>query len=139
MLHRYREQYWIHMKKIVFMLVLGTIAVVAPVSAHHSFAAEYDMKQPVTLTGTVTKVEWLNPHAHLYMDVKDETGKVSNWDFELQAPNSLIRSGWTRTSIKVGDMITIEGYRAKDGGNLGNAVSVILPDGRKIKGRNPDA
>jgi DNA/RNA endonuclease YhcR with UshA esterase domain len=127
------------MNKIFFMLALGAVAVVVPVSAHHSFAAEYDMSKPLTVTGVVTKVEWLNPHARLFIDVKDETGKVTNWEFELQAPNTLIRSGWTRTSVKPGDKVTVEGYSAKDGSNLGNAVSITLPDGRKIKGRNPDA
>lgn len=127
------------MKRIVLMLTLGAMAAVAPLTAHHSFAAEYDMNQAVSVKGTVTKVDWLNPHVHIYMDVKDETGKVANWEFEMQAPNSLIRSGFTRTTVKPGDVITIDGYRAKDGSNLGNAVDVTLPDGRKIKGRNPDA
>jgi hypothetical protein len=126
------------MKKSFVMLAMGLIALVAPALAHHSFAAEYDMKQPVSVAGKVTKVEWLNPHARLYVDVKDDAGTVVNWEFELQAPNSLIRSGWTRTSIKPGDAVTVEGYRAKDGSNIGNATAITLPDGRKLIGRDPD-
>jgi DNA/RNA endonuclease YhcR with UshA esterase domain len=120
------------------MLGIGFAATVTPALAHHSFAAEYDIKKTLTVSGTVTKVEWLNPHARLYMDVKDDAGKVANWEFELQAPNGLIRSGWTRTSIKPGDVVTVDGYRAKDGSNIGNASAVTLADGRKLIGRDPD-
>jgi hypothetical protein len=114
------------------VLALGLAATVAPALAHHSFAAEYDDKKPITLSGTVTKVEWLNPHARFYMDVKDESGKVTNWEFELASPNGLMRKGWTRNSLKPSDVVTVEGYRAKDGSNLGNARSINLADGRKV-------
>jgi len=118
--------------KVFAAFTLGLVATVAPVLAHHSFAAEYDDKKPVTLTGTVTKVEWMNPHARFYIDVKDEGGKVTNWEFELGSPNGLMRKGWTRNSLKPGDQVSVEGYRAKDGSNLGNARSINLADGRKV-------
>ena len=111
-------------------MVLGLASV--PAFAHHSFAAEYDNKKPVTLTGSVTKVEWMNPHARFYIDVKDQSGKVTNWEFELGSPNGLMRRGWTRSSLKEGDMVTVTGYHAKDGSNLGNARTVNLTDGRKV-------
>jgi hypothetical protein len=100
--------------------------------AHHSFAAEYDSAKPVTLTGTVTKVEWMNPHARFYLDVKDETGKVNNWEFELGSPNGLMRRGWTRNSLKEGDTVTVSGSLAKDGSKLANARTVKLSDGREV-------
>jgi hypothetical protein len=103
-----------------------------PVLAHHSFAAEYDEKKPVTLKGTVTKVEWTNPHARFYVDVKDDSGKTINWNFELASPNVLIRNGWTRKSLKEGDQVTVQGSQAKDGAYLANARSVVLADGRKV-------
>jgi hypothetical protein len=104
----------------------------APAFAHHSFAAEYDNKKPVDLTGTVTKVEWMNPHARFYLDVKDESGKVTNWEFELGSPNGLMRQGWTRNSMKIGDQISVQGSMAKDGSNLANARTVKLSDGKRL-------
>ena len=110
--------------------VLGLAAV--PALAHHSFAAEYDAAKPVTLTGTVTKVEWMNPHARFYIDVKDDAGKVTNWEFELGSPNGLMRRGWTRNSLKSGDVVTVDGSLAKDGSSLANARTIKLADGRKV-------
>lgn len=121
--------------KMFAMFAMSTVslAVLAtPALAHHSFAAEYDVKQPITMTGTVTKVEWLNPHARFYIDVKDKGGKVINWEFELGSPNSLMRKGWTRNSLKPGDVVTVDGFRAKDGSSLGNARTINLADGRKV-------
>jgi len=111
-------------------VVLGLAAV--PALAHHSFAAEYDGQKPVTLTGTVTKVEWMNPHARFYIDVKDESGKVTNWELELGSPNGLMRRGWTRHSMKEGDVVTVNGSLAKDGSNLANARTVKLADGKSL-------
>jgi hypothetical protein len=108
--------------------LLGT----APAFAHHSFAAEYDSAKPVTVTGTVTKVEWMNPHARFYIDVKDASGNVINWEFELGSPNGLMRQGWTRHSLKEGDEVTVSGFLAKDGSRLANARTVKLADGRKV-------
>lgn len=120
--------------KAAFAFLIAGLTLVAPTGAfaHHSFAAEYDVKKPVTLKGTVTKVEWTNPHARFYIDVKDESGNVVNWNLELASPNVLVRNGWNRHSLKEGDVVTVEGSQAKDGSQMANARTVILADGRKV-------
>jgi hypothetical protein len=110
----------------------GLLMSALPVFAHHSFAAEYDATKPVELKGVVTKVEWTNPHARFYVDVKDAKGTVTNWNLELASPNVLTRNGWTRHSLKEGDLITVQGSKAKDGANLANARTVTLADGKKV-------
>ncbi|HXP87935.1 MAG TPA: DUF6152 family protein [Bryobacteraceae bacterium] len=118
-------------KLVVLTAALGLLAAL-PVLAHHSFAAEYDSKQPVELKGKVTQVDWTNPHARFYVDVVDASGNVTNWNLELASPNVLKRNGWTRTSLKVGDEITVQGSRAKDGATMANARTVVLADGKKV-------
>lgn len=119
-------------KAILLAGVAGLLFSVMPASAHHAFAAEFDAKKGIKVTGTITKLEWTNPHAWLYVNVKDESGKLTSWSFELGSPNGLVRQGWRRTSLKEGDQVTIEGFLAKDGSNTANAHSVTLPDGRKV-------
>ena len=99
---------------------------------HHSGAAEFDSNKKVDLTGVVTKVEWTNPHAHFYMDVKDASGNVANWNLELASPNVLIRNGWKRNSIRPGDMVSVTGSRAKDSPNYASAGVITFPDGHKL-------
>jgi hypothetical protein len=111
-------------------LLLTTAAV--PLAAHHSFAAEYDAAKRVTMTGKVTKVEWMNPHAFFYLDVKDEkTGAIANWAFELNSPNYLMRSGWTKNSLKLDDVVTVVGALARDGTKQVNASTVKLAESGK--------
>jgi hypothetical protein len=122
-------------KKSGFLLAavaLGLMAASVPAFAHHSFAAEFDVNKPVTLTGSVIKVEWTNPHAHFYISVKDDQGATANWEFEMGSPNALIRHGWNRNSLKPGDVVTVAGYLAKDGSKIANARSVTLADGRRV-------
>ena len=109
-------------------LVLAAV----PVLAHHSFEAEYNEKKPVSLKGEVSKVDWMNPHIYIHLDAKDETGKSASWACEGGNPGSLMRLGWKRNSLKPGDQIVIDGYRAKDGTNTCNGRSVKLADGTKL-------
>ena len=113
-------------KLTVVIAALGLLVAAVPVIAHHSFAAEFDANKPVKVTGTVTKVEWKNPHVYFYLDVKDDDGKVTNWGMEMGSPNGLMRQGWTRNSMKVGDVVSVEGSRARDGSAIGNARAVVL-------------
>jgi hypothetical protein len=115
----------------VYAAMAGLILAAVPMSAHHSFAAEYDRGKTVTLTGSVTKLEWINPHARIHIDVKDESGNVGNWEIELGSPAGLLRLGWTRNSVKIGEMVVVNGYLAKDGSNLANSTSVTV-NGRKL-------
>jgi hypothetical protein len=120
------------MKRSTFGLSLLVCGVSA--FAHHSFSAEYDSKKPVTLKGTVTKVDWMNPHVYFYLDVEDEGGNVSNWALEMGPPNGLQRAGWSRNSMKVGDVVVVEGTLAKDGAKQANARSVTMANTGKRLG-----
>ena len=113
-------------KVAAFTAAVGLVLTSAVAMAHHSFAAEFDANKPLKLKGVVTKIEWMNPHTYFYMDVTGPDGKVVNWGMEMGSPNGLMRAGWTRNTLKVGDEVTVEGAQAKDGTNVGNAVAVVL-------------
>ena len=118
---------------VASVLALATAVALPPTaSAHHAFAAEFDRNQPIEITGNVTKVEWMNPHARIYVDVTDANGATVNWNLEMGSPNGLMRRGWRRDSLKPGDKVTITGWRARNNPLVGNIDDVIMPDGSKI-------
>ena len=117
-------------KALLFAVIVVSSAV--SIAAHHSFAAQYDRDKPITLTGTVTRLEWANPHIYFYMDVADANGATANWAIEGQAPNVLYRAGWRKDSTKVGDVVTVDGFLARDGSKLVNMQTALLADGRKL-------
>jgi hypothetical protein len=128
------------MKTLVSVLALAVAGFAAhAVHAHHSFAAEFDADKPVKLTGTITKVQWRNPHTYFYVDVDDGKGATHNWALELGSPNGLARRGWTRDTLKIGDTITVEGARARDNSYKANASNVTLAGGKRLfNGTNED-
>ena len=120
------------LRSLLLVASVALVIAVSPVRAHHSFAAEYDSNRPLTVTGTVTKVEWTNPHARIYVEAKDETGKLVTWDFELSPPNGLMRRGWRRDSLRAGHVVTVTGFHSKLEPYVANARKVMLPDGREV-------
>jgi hypothetical protein len=119
-------------KSCIAVAIGSLLLAAAPVAAHHAFAAEFDVNQPVKVKGTLTKVEWVNPHAWIYVDVKGADGKVVNWHFELGPPNALFRLGWKKDSIPTGIEVEVTGYRAKSVEAVANGRSITLPDGREL-------
>jgi hypothetical protein len=120
----------------VSALVVAAV-LVAPVLAHHSFSAEFDGTKPIQLAGPVTRIDWANPHVYFYIAVKQPNGTVENWGCETAGPGGLLRRGWKRDSLKVGDQVIVNGYRAKDGSKLADARHITFPDGRRIFGGTP--
>ena len=121
--------------RMISLLACASLVAATPALAHHSFSGEYDSTKPVTLTGKVTKVEWTNPHARFYIDVKGDDGQITNWNLELASPNVLKRQGWASNSLKEGDVVTVEGSLARSGAKMANARVVTLADGSRVFAR----
>jgi Family of unknown function (DUF6152) len=119
-------------KRIVAAAGLGVMLAVVSANAHHAFSAEFDQDKPVSLSGTITKAEWVNPHAWVYIDVKGPDGTVVNWSIEMGPPNALLRRGWKKSSMAFGAVIKVDGFAAKNGKEFANATDITLPDGTKI-------
>jgi hypothetical protein len=120
------------MRSLFAAIVVGLLVQSAAPRAHHAFSAEFDANKPVTLRGSITRVEWINPHSWLYLDVKDDSGQVRSWKVEMGAPNQLLRRGWNKNTLPVGTEVVVEGYQAKNGMQIANGGSVVLADGRKL-------
>lgn len=127
-------RYNIPMARALYVAVFVLLVATMHSSAHHAFSAEYDENKLVKVSGTVTAFQWTNPHVWLAIDEKDGSGKVTSWRFEMGSPNGLLHRGWTSMELKEGDRVAVDGYGAKDGGNVANARMVTLPDGRKLFG-----
>jgi len=120
------------MRKTLYGAVMALLLGAGSAAAHHAFANDFDRDQPVTLTGAITKVQWANPHVYTFMNVKDDHGKMANWKVEMGSPADLTQAGWTRTTLKAGQMVTLNGWRAKNGTNFANAEEMTLPGGQKL-------
>ena len=119
-------------RTLSFFVALALLAIAAPIFAHHSETAEYDATKPVKVTGTIVKVEWMNPHIWFYVDVKDENGKITTWGFSSAPPGMLLRRGITKDTLKIGAVVNVEGSRARDGSNNASGRKVTFPDGRNV-------
>ena len=128
------------LKQMALVACAGLILAAVPAWAHHAFAAEFDASKPVKLRGTVTKMEWINPHSWIHIDVTDANGNVTNWMIECGSPNIMLRRGFTKRSLEVGTEISVKGYQAKNGTNRANGSSITFKDGKKlfVGGSNPD-